>query len=272
MSLNSFAHLYEEATLPTSRDIVLRTLSTYLPPLRPDMHILDLACGSGSVTRIIYEHCSTIGIAPPKITAIDIGPGFIDAFNKNKAAYAWDTAHGIVADAADLRMCPDESFDLIIMSFGLFAVKDTVADQVAAEMYRVLKPGGQAAVTTWRVSWVSRMFVGAGKAVGRPTEEDMRWNMGKWLSMEKGRDTLLAGGFQSANVKCEPLDYYFTFAKVSDFVDGWSTPFWLGIGGVNNWTEEQKRQWKGAVEGLLTEEEKESRKVASHVWLFIAQK
>lgn len=271
MSINSLAHLYEESTISTSRDIITRTLDNHLPPLRPDMHILDLACGSGSVTRIIHEHCAATGINPPQITAIDIGPGLIDAFNENKAARGWHTAHGIVADAADLSMCGDDSFDLIIMSFGLFAVQDAVADKVAAEMYRVLKPGGKAAVTTWRTSWVARMYIGASNAVGRPAEEAKRWDMGSWMSMEKGRDTLVAGGFPSAKVECKPLDYFFEFEKVNDFVDMFSTPFWLGLG-TGHWTDEQKSQWRGAVEGLLTKEEKESGKVDSHIWLYIANK
>ncbi|KAF2669634.1 S-adenosyl-L-methionine-dependent methyltransferase [Microthyrium microscopicum] len=271
MSLNSFAHLYEEATIDAARVPILVIIKEHLPPLLPDLHILDLACGSGSVTRVIYEHCEAEHIQPPQITAVDVGPNFIEAFNENKKARNWHTAEGLVGDASDLSMLQDNTFDVVIMSFGLFVVKDAVASKAAGEILRVLKPKGILATTAWKESWVERMLTGLSKAVGRPEDEAPRFNIGKWLKMETTRDTLVAGGFEVDKIQPLTVDYYFTFKTVDEFQGQFSTPFWLGIG-AQNWTTEQKEQWRPAIAGLLTENEKETGRVPSHMWLFVAKK
>jgi ubiquinone/menaquinone biosynthesis C-methylase UbiE len=269
MSLDSFAHLYEEATIDVARHAILCMLNDHLPPLRPDMHILDLACGSGSVTRVIYEQCEAKGLQPPKITGVDVGPNFITAFNENKAARNWHTASAFVCDASDLSPLQDNTFDIVIMSFALF-ILDTKASASAAEIRRVLKPGGHAAITTWRENWVERMFVGANEAIGY-TEVAERFKMTKWDKMETGRDALLAGGFEADKVQHSRVDFQYTFDTVDDFLDRFSTPFWLGMA-ARSWTEEQKPQWRGEIAKLVTEEEKNKGEVPIGLWLFIVKK
>ena len=95
MSLNAFPFLYEEATWEDASQGI-RKLLEGLPPLRPDMKILDLACGTGSATRVIHDVCRAKNIEPPKVTGVDVGPNFIDAFHENKVKYGWSTAEGIV--------------------------------------------------------------------------------------------------------------------------------------------------------------------------------
>jgi SAM-dependent methyltransferase len=249
--LTLLAHLYEEATIGTSRDIILQTLADHLPKLQPKMRILDLACGSGSVTRVIYEHCAAHDIQPPQITGVDVGAN--------------------VADASNMNMLADDTFDVVIMSFGIFAVPDAVADKAAAELYRVLKPGGKTAVTCWRKSWVERMANGAAIAVSRPAGDWRRFNIGKWLKMETTRDTLLAGGFDAGKIQHSTIEYSFRGKNAKDLVDQFSTPFWTGLC-TGNWTEEQKGNWTSAVEGLLTQKEKQNAAVRSPIWLFMAEK
>ena len=271
MSLNLFAHLYEEATIDIVRHMIQDILDSDLPPLRTEMMILDLACGSGSVTRVIYERCEAQSLQPPRIVGVDIGPNFIDAFNANKAKRHWHTAEGLVGDASNLEMFHDNTFDIIIMSFGLFAVKDAVADKVAAEIRRVLKSQGRAAITTWRETWVERMFTGASAAVGRPEEEIEQFRVGKWLKMETARDVLLAGGFELGKVQHSKLNYDFSFDKTEDILDRFDTPFWRGVG-TRTWTEDQKACWRGQIEKLITNEEKVKGKLPANAWLFIAEK
>ena len=68
------------------------------------MHILDLAFGTGSVTKVIYEHHAQPGISPLKITGVDNGQNFITVFKENKAALRWDTVEGVQCDAANMSM------------------------------------------------------------------------------------------------------------------------------------------------------------------------
>ncbi|KAH6960065.1 S-adenosyl-L-methionine-dependent methyltransferase [Ilyonectria sp. MPI-CAGE-AT-0026] len=271
MSLDSFAHLYEEATIDIVRHMTQRTLDGHFPPLRSDMTILDLACGSGAVTRAIYERCEAQGLKPPKIFGLDIGPNFIDTFNENKAVRHWDTAEGIACDAPNMEMFSDSTFDIVIMSFGLFAVKDADANKAAAEIHRVLKPGGQAAFTTWRETWVERMFTGANAAVGRPREEIERFTVGKWLKMKVARDVLLAGGFEPRKLQHSTLDDQFSFSNTVEILNRFDTPFWRGVG-TDTWTDDQKTRWRSEVEKLITDNEKAKGALPVNAWLFVAEK
>ncbi|KAH8878616.1 S-adenosyl-L-methionine-dependent methyltransferase [Thozetella sp. PMI_491] len=209
MGLNSFAHLYEEATIDVARGAVIEILNKHLPPLHPDMHILDLA--------------------PPRITGVDIGPNFIDAFKENKETRGWDTAEPVLCDASSMSMLQDNTFDAVIMNFGLFAVPDAVADKAAAEIRRLLKPGARAFATTWRETWVERMLVGMNKFVGRPEEEWSKMQGGKWLKIETARDTLAAGGFAPRRIQHERRDFEWDFGSKEKLLDNFSSPFWIGI-------------------------------------------
>ncbi|VUC30992.1 unnamed protein product [Clonostachys rosea] len=271
MSLNSFAHLYEEATIVESRKSVLDILDNHAPQLHSEMSILDLACGSGTVTRVIYEQCATKNIKPPRLVGVDIGDMFIDAFNANKKAYGWETAEGFVGDASDLHMCKDNEFDLVIMSYGLFAVADAVANKVAAEIRRVLKPGGRAFFTVWRDNFVSRMLQGANKGVGRPQEEIDRHDLGKWSLAETSHNTLVAGGFEPSKVTHFRHDDTFGTANQNSFLDRFDMPFWKNIG-TAAWTDDQKPRWRAEVEKVILKEQEERGGLQANCWIFVAEK
>jgi len=289
MSLNSFAHLYEAETIDTVRHVIAPILQTRLPPIGPDMRVLDLGCGSGAVTRIIYEQSATRGVKPPKVFGVDLGPSFIDAFNENKKAYSWDTAEGIVADASNLDMFADQTFDVVIMSFSLFAVQDAVVEKATAEVYRVLKPGGFFAASTWRgENFVERskqlsdfthgyslirvrVFVSTTAIMGRPPEECDKFKTGKWQKVETARDAIVAGGFEINKILAIPEDYFWAFESKEAMLNRFNASFWRGIA-TSVWTEEQKAKWPAAVEAILTEEEKSSASVPMFYCTHVAQK
>ncbi len=64
MALNSFAHVYEEATIDCVRETVLNMLDKHIPPLRPDMAILDLA--------VRKSHSSVILVSISKKKLVDL--------------------------------------------------------------------------------------------------------------------------------------------------------------------------------------------------------
>lgn len=268
--LNTFAHVYEDAVIDLARDIVMNMINHHLPPIRTEMTILDLACGSGPVTRIIYEHCKAQGIEPPKIIGVDIGPNLIEAYNASVAARDWHTAKGIVGDAANLDMLSDDTFDLVIMNMGLFFLND-FADKGAAEIRRVLKPQGIAAVTAWRLSWIQVMVLEANKNIGRPEAETKKLEFGKWDKEEGTRDALIAGGFEPAKLKSSQFDGHFFFDDVEQILDRFDQPLWHAIA-TATWTEEQKPLWRSEIAKLITEEQKAEGRLPAYSWLFIVEK
>src|SRR6187200_1125987 len=102
--------------------------------LRDPMRVLEVACGTGIVTRHLRERLSP----DSELIATDLSePMLVMAQRKfdANAAIKWQQA-----DAMALPF-PDESFDAVVCQFGLMFVPDKAA--AVAEAFRVLRPGGQ---------------------------------------------------------------------------------------------------------------------------------
>lgn len=113
---------------------------------QPGERVLDIATGTGWAARSIAERGATV-------TGIDLGPGVIEA------AKALSTGADIdfrVGDAEALAF-PDDHFDAVISTFGVMFARDPEA--VAAELARVVRPGGRVSLANWAVGGsVHEMF------------------------------------------------------------------------------------------------------------------
>lgn len=108
--------------------------------LQPGERVLDVACGTGVVTRLAAEQVGPTG----SVTGLDLAPDMIDVA---KAAEEPAGAHieWHVADASSLPL-PDASYDVVLCQLGLMFMEDRTA--ALAEMRRVLVPGGRIALNT----------------------------------------------------------------------------------------------------------------------------
>jgi len=110
--------------------------------------VLDVACGSGNATIPAAE-------TGAETTGLDITPELIEAGKKN-AADAGVVIEWVEGDAQDMRF-DDESFDVVLSVFGCMFAPDH--RKAAAELGRVLKPGGRLVVAAWRPEGnTGRMF------------------------------------------------------------------------------------------------------------------
>lgn len=105
---------------------------------RPGEHVLDVACGTGVLTRLAAQRVDTAG----RVVGVDLTPGMLDLARSIPAppgaSIEWYEAN---AEALPL---PDESFDLVLCQLGLMFVTDRPA--AVREMRRVLSSGGRAAI------------------------------------------------------------------------------------------------------------------------------
>lgn len=108
--------------------------------------ILDVACGSGAVSRAALLHC-----APRRaglIVATDFSPAMVQRAERNLSPL--DPGGMLRCEVRDGQALGVESamFDAVISSFGIFLFPDRRAGW--AEALRALRPGGLLATAVWR--------------------------------------------------------------------------------------------------------------------------
>jgi SAM-dependent methyltransferase len=100
----------------------------------PGTAMLDLCCGAG----LIAGEAAARGAA---VTGLDFSPAMLA-----EARAAHPALHFAEGDAEAMPF-PDASFDAVVSSFGIHHVPRP--ERALAEAFRVLRPGGTLAVTTW---------------------------------------------------------------------------------------------------------------------------
>ncbi len=105
--------------------------------VRPGQCVLDLAGGSGDLTKLLAERVTATG----KVVLADINESML----RHGRQRMWDAGllDTVVYTLANAECLPfeDNSFDAITMGFGLRNVRDK--DAALRSMFRVLKPGGR---------------------------------------------------------------------------------------------------------------------------------
>ncbi|OWV60963.1 class I SAM-dependent methyltransferase [Mameliella alba] len=98
-------------------------------------HILDLACGTGVVTRLV----SSLAFQPGSLTGCDHSPDMLRVA-RTLADNAARDVEWVEADAAHLPF-PDDRFDLAFCQQALQFFPDKPA--ALSDLHRVMKPGGR---------------------------------------------------------------------------------------------------------------------------------
>ena len=126
--------------------------------VQPGMRALDVACGTGNLTLPLAR-------AGAATTGVDIAPNLLEQ-GRERATAAGLRIEFDEGDAEQLPY-PDGSFDLAVSMFGaMFAPRPEV---VAAELTRVLRPGGKLGMANWTPSGFSgRMFAVNARHVPPP--------------------------------------------------------------------------------------------------------
>jgi ubiquinone/menaquinone biosynthesis C-methylase UbiE len=102
--------------------------------------VLDVACGTGAVTRILSERVGPYG----KVVALDINPGMLAVAQIAAPSRNIEWREG---SAVSLTL-PDDTFDSVVCQQELQFFPDKPA--ALSEMRRVLKSGGRLALACWR--------------------------------------------------------------------------------------------------------------------------
>ncbi len=106
----------------------------------PGLRWVDVGCGNGAFTDMIAERCS-----PAAIEGIDPSEGQLAYARTRPGSRQAAFRQG---DAMALPY-PDKSFDIAVMALVMFFVSDPMKG--AAEMMRVVKPGGTVCAYVWDI-------------------------------------------------------------------------------------------------------------------------
>ena len=107
---------------------------------RPGMKVLDLGCGDGTTAL----PAARLGA---EVTGIDIASNLVEAGNRRAAEAGLTNCDFQEGDASNLEQVEDATFDLVITIVGaMFAPRPF---EVAKEMVRVTRPGGQIVMGNW---------------------------------------------------------------------------------------------------------------------------
>lgn len=109
-----------------------------LPHVRPGLDVLDAGCGVGSIALDVATK-----VAPGRVVGIDFDPGQIEAARQSAAEIKLENAEFFTASVYQLPF-DVASFDVVYSNAVLMYVREPV--RALAEMRRVLRPGGLAAV------------------------------------------------------------------------------------------------------------------------------
>src|SRR5215213_7276486 len=112
-----------------------------LAEVGPGQHVLDVACGTGVVTRIAAERVGSAG----RVVGLDINADMLSVARRlapvGGAAVEW-----LEASALEIPL-PDATFDVVLCQHGLQQFPDRPT--ALREMRRVLVPGGRLGVCVW---------------------------------------------------------------------------------------------------------------------------
>jgi SAM-dependent methyltransferase len=167
---------------------------------------LDVACGTGVVTRLAAERVGSDG----SVAGLDLNPAMIAVARTvvPDPSIEWYEA------SAESIPLPDSSFDVVTCSLGLQFVPDKQA--ALREMHRVLAPGGRVAVGTVAPTPVFEILEQALARHLNPTVGAFVRQVFSLDDPDALRDLLVGTGFTEVRVTSKPL--ILTLPGPSDFL------------------------------------------------------
>lgn len=238
---DSSAHSYEKSTGGCTRELARSILD--LPELRDiyskDAVILDSACGTAIVTEELVLQAQKRSGTLGQIHAADPAPNMVEIARSKIAALGLseEQFNGKVMPGEKLDY-PDNTFTHSITNLGILFYTDAAAG--AKEIYRTLKPGGVAVVTSWAYFGYIEEIIRPAQALIRPNDPPYQIPLNPaWTSPQHVEDTMKGGGFEQ--VKILEVTVHYGAATITD-LHGLLGDSFKGV--VKEWSEEEQRAWK----------------------------
>ncbi|WP_363345807.1 class I SAM-dependent methyltransferase [Methylocystis echinoides] len=170
--------------------------------LRAGETVLDVCCGSGGSALPAAEAVGSQG----KVVAVDLAERLVKLGETKARARGLRNIEFKTGDMLALGY-PDASFDAIVCVFGIFFVPDMVA--AAKELWRMLRPGGRLAVTTWGPDLFEPANSAFWEAIGAERPDLMKgFNPWERISTPTGlRKMLGEAGIENAEIVAQARNH-----------------------------------------------------------------
>jgi len=157
--------------------------------------VLDVCCGSGASALPAAAAVGPTG----RVVAIDLAESMLALGRAKASARGLANVEFRHGDLLDLRL-PERSFDAVVCVFGVFFVPDIPA--AIAALWRMVRPGGQLAITTWGPQIFEPATHAFWEAVGaeRPDLVQAWQPWDRTVEPEPLRAALAAGGVETAQI------------------------------------------------------------------------
>jgi len=215
----SAAEVYERALVPAVF-AAWAPLVVDLAAPRPGVRVLDVACGTGVIARLVARRVGPTG----EVVGLDLNPGMLAVAAATTSTEPATTARIRWQEASATMMpLPDATFDIVYCQLGLQFFPDRPA--ALREMCRVLVPGGRLGLMVWRGIEHSPGFVALAEALARRVSAEaagiMRAPFGL-AEAEELRRLIAAAGFGDITIRSVPGTVRFPSVErfVQDYVAG----------------------------------------------------
>jgi SAM-dependent methyltransferase len=189
------AEIYQQQLVPAMFAPWAPTLVD-LAPVRPETRVLDVACGTGVVTRLAAARTGAGG----RVVGLDINHSMLAVARSlpvnDGASIEW-------VEASALAMpLPDAAFDVVLCQHGLQQFPDRLS--ALHEMHRVLAPDGRLAVSVWGAIAGSPGMAALVEALARHVGSDAANNRRAPFALADATnvlDLLNAAGFHDVHMR-----------------------------------------------------------------------
>jgi ubiquinone/menaquinone biosynthesis C-methylase UbiE len=136
--MGNYARYYDliMAFLTFGREKTLRQMTMKLAQLMPGDKVLEIGCGTGTLTLAAKAQVGSSG----EVAGIDIAPEMVAVASRKASRKGVDVSFQ-VASIENIPF-PDNRFDVVMCSFSIHHMPEDVRRKGFTEIYRVLKSGG----------------------------------------------------------------------------------------------------------------------------------
>lgn len=175
--------------------------------LKPGMHVLDLASGTGQPAFTAAQRVAPDG----RVVASDFAPEMVAAAQRLSQRRGITNVEHREVDIENIPY-PDASFDAVTCRFGLMFCPDP--EKGASEIARVLKPGGRFALAVWDVPAENAQFTSFTSALAEiappPPPNPRAPGLFRLAAPGELDSVLRAAGFVDFTIEPQPTEWQFS--------------------------------------------------------------